>query len=156
VLQSCQYARKLNSPDIFRYIRSNNWLTDWLTDRPTDSMEHSSPWEANSHSSSQEITRLLLNPKVHYHDNKSLPLVSVLSQIDPFLTFPFILMSSWHVRLGIPSDLLFQISEHNFICISPWMRAACPTHLVFDLITILIFCEAYKLWCSQYQVLLNP
>jgi hypothetical protein len=36
-------------------------------------MEHSPPWEANSHSTNQEITRVLLIPKVYYRVHKNPP-----------------------------------------------------------------------------------
>jgi hypothetical protein len=45
-----------------------------------------SPWEADSHLASQEITRLLWNTKVHYRVYKNRPLVSILSQMNPVLT----------------------------------------------------------------------
>jgi hypothetical protein len=47
-----------------------------------NSTEHILSWEAYSHSASQEITRLLWNPKIHYRVHKSQPLVPILSQIN--------------------------------------------------------------------------
>jgi hypothetical protein len=57
-------------------------LTYLLT---THSMKHS-PWEANRFAASQEIPRILWNPKVHYRIHKCPPLVSILSQPNPVHT----------------------------------------------------------------------
>jgi len=51
-------------------------------------MEQSPSSEANSHSASQEIPRLLRNPLVHYRFHKNQPLVSILSKMNTVHTLP--------------------------------------------------------------------
>jgi hypothetical protein len=54
-------------------------------------MEQSPSWETFSSSASQEIPRILWNPKVHYHIQNSPSPVPILSQINvahaPILSF---------------------------------------------------------------------
>jgi hypothetical protein len=50
--------------------------------QPTNSMEQSTSWKANSRSVSQQILRLLRNQKVHYCVHKSPPLDPLLRQMN--------------------------------------------------------------------------
>jgi len=52
----------------------------------TYSMQQSPSWEANRFPASQEIPRILWNPKVHYLIQNCPPPVHILSQLDPVHT----------------------------------------------------------------------
>jgi len=65
-------------------------------------MEQSPYWGPNSHSSSQEILRLLCNPNAHYHVEKKLPLLHILTQINPVHNFPHC-FSNIHSNIILPS-----------------------------------------------------
>jgi hypothetical protein len=70
-------------------------------------MEQSPSWEANRFATSQEIPRILWNPKVIFRIPESPPPLSILSQLNPVHTphptsWRSILMLSFHLRLGLP------------------------------------------------------
>jgi hypothetical protein len=75
----------------------------------TNSMELRSSWEAANCAATEELPCILWTPKVHYRVHKSLPMVPILSQINPVHTIPAylrsILILSTHLRLGFPSRL---------------------------------------------------
>jgi len=49
-------------------------------------MEENPSWQADSHSASQDVHRLLWDPKVHYCVHNSLLLVSILRHVSLFHT----------------------------------------------------------------------
>jgi hypothetical protein len=63
--------------------------------------------EANRFAASQEIRRILWNPKVHYRVQKCPLPVPILSQLDPvhITTSHSILILSSHLRLGLRNGL---------------------------------------------------
>jgi len=117
-------------------------------------MDQSRTWKANSHSASKEMPRLLKNLKVHYRVHNSPLAVHKLSQMSPVHPFPHY-FPKINSSIIIPStsmssewSLPFRFSDQNFVCIS---------HVIpLNLITLIIFDEASKLWSSSLCILLQP
>jgi hypothetical protein len=88
----------------------------------THSMEQSPSWEANLFSASQEIPRILWNPKVHYRIHKIPPPVPILGQLGPVhaSTFHFvkIVILSSLLRPDLPGGL-FPSDFHTKISFPP-------------------------------------
>jgi hypothetical protein len=61
---------------LLTYLQTHTYLL-------TYSMERSPSWKANCFATSQEIPRVLWNPKVHHHTHKRPPHVPILSQPNP-------------------------------------------------------------------------
>ena len=71
----------------------------------THCMQPSLSWEANRFSASQEIPRILCNPKVHYHIHKCPPPVPIRSQLDPVhVTLSHILTINVYIILPFAPD----------------------------------------------------
>ena len=93
----------LHQPQAYKPAARGYW---W-----TNSMEQSPSWEANRSSASQQIPRILWNPKADHRIHNSPPPVPILSQIDPVHArhpncLRSILILSRHLRLDLPSSLL--------------------------------------------------
>ena len=104
----------------------------------------SSSWEANWFAASQEIPRILRNPKVHYHTHKRPPPVSILGQPNP-VHIPTSYLLEIHPNIIHPStprypqwSLSLRLPHQDPIHpLSSPIRATCPAHLILlDFITL--------------------
>jgi hypothetical protein len=81
-------------------------------------MEQSHSWEANRFAASQEMSRILWNPKVHYRIHKC-PQASPIHSIPPYPTsWRSILKLSTHLHLRLPSGSFpsGSVNVRGFVC----------------------------------------
>jgi hypothetical protein len=118
---------------------------------PTNSTEQNHSLDADSPSANLGIPWLLFNPEYHHPVHKSLPLVPILSQINPVHTILSYLRSVLilfpHLRLGLPIGLFpygFSTNILYAFLFSP-IRVTFPTTLILlELIIPIILGEQYN------------
>ena len=134
-----------------------------LTHSLTYSMGQSPFWEANRFSASQEIPRILRNPKVHYRIQRCPPPVPILSQLNPVHnpTSQFLKIHLNIIFLSTPGSPQrspsLRLPHQNHVHAPPSsLRATCSTHLILlDFITRTALGEEYRSLSSSLCSFLN-
>ena len=129
----------------------------------TYSTVQSPSWEANWFAASQEIPRILWNPKVHCRTHKRPPPVPILNQPNP-VHIPTSHLLEIHPNIIHPSTPrspsgLFPSgfpTKTVYAPLSSPTRATCPAHLILvDFITHRILREEYRSFSSSLCSLLH-
>jgi hypothetical protein len=140
---------------IFHYILNHFFVQNLCftdTQSLTYSMVQSPSWEANWFAASQEIPRILWNPKVHYRIDKRPPPLPVLGQPNS-VHIPTSHLLEIHPNIIHPStprspqwSLSFRFDHQDPIRpLSSPIRATCPAPLILlDFITSTILGEEYR------------
>ena len=110
-------------------------------------MEQSLSWEANGFSASQEIPRILWNPKVHYRVYMYPPPVLIMGQVSMVFWTSILILPS-HLRLELPGYLFQSLFPKNitlYVSLLSPIRATCSAHLITpNSINRIAFCEQYR------------
>ena len=129
----------------------------------TYSMVQSPSWEANWFAASQEIPRILWNPKVHYRTHKRPPPVPILGQPNP-IHIPTSHLLEIHPNIihpsmpNLPSGLFPSgfPTKTLYAPLSSPICATCPAHLILlNFITRTILGEEYRSLSSSLCSLLH-
>ena len=121
-------------------VRTPDLASDTSLGILTNSIEQNRSCQTTGSAPSQEIPRILLNPEVYHR------ITSPESDQSNAFSYPascrFIVIFSFHLRLGLPS-VLFPVGF--------------PTQTLHDLITRIISGEQYRSWsCLLGSLLNNP
>jgi hypothetical protein len=140
------------------------WMLASCDTYSTYLMEQSPSWEANRFSSGQEITGILLNPKVHCRIYKYSQSVHIMSQTnavhapvqipeDLSYYYPSVLAWIFHV-VSFSSGFTTKILYRLFI--SPYVLHAPYIYIFPSLITRIIFGEVTDHYVLHYVVFSTP
>jgi hypothetical protein len=133
-------------------IHRNTLLSNILNPQTINSVEQSTSSEANICSTGKQMSRLLSNPKAHYHVHKSPPLDRIQSHLNPIHTLTPISLISVQIRFfhfRLDTEMVSSTHVFNYSASTDKVKRTC--HFPAPSKKCMTLAKRYKIFPIQFK-----